>query len=41
MTFPDASEISSRAMAPVKIVSLPDFIAGKIIAWLEEKADAV
>ena len=28
-------------MAPVKTVSLPVFIAGKIIAWLELKADAV
>ena len=33
--------ISSRAMAPVKMVSLPVFMAGKIIAWLDEKADAV
>src|SRR3954463_12472531 len=33
--------ISSRAIAPVITVSLPVFIAGKIIAWLEENAEAV
>ena len=35
------SVISSRAMAPVMMFSLPVFMAGKIIAWLEVKADAV
>src|SRR3954454_540465 len=32
---------SSRAIAPVITVSLPVFMAGKIIAWLDENADAV
>ena len=36
-----AAVISSRAIAPVITVSLPVFIAGKIIAWLDENADAV
>ncbi len=40
-TLPVLSVINSRAIAPVKMVSLPVFIAGKIIAWLEENADAV
>src|SRR5262249_44924796 len=41
VTLPSELVINSRAMAPVRIVRRPDFIAGKIIAWLEEKADAV
>src|SRR2546422_993964 len=41
VTLPSASVISSRAMAPVITCSFPVFIAGKIIAWLELKADAV
>src|SRR4029079_3024388 len=41
VTFPSASVINSRAMAPVTTVSVPDFMAGKIMAWLEEKAEAV
>src|SRR5271154_1844506 len=40
VTLPEASVISSRAIAPVITVSFPVFIAGKIIAWLDEKADA-
>ena len=41
VTLPSPSVISSRAIAPVMTVSLPVFIAGKIIAWLDENADAV
>src|SRR5439155_12416607 len=41
VTFPELSVRSSRAMAPVKMVSLPGFMAGKIIALLDENADAV
>src|SRR5436190_140939 len=41
VTFPLPSVISSRAIAPVITVSRPVFIAGKIIAWLDENADAV
>src|ERR1700683_3766969 len=40
VTLPEALVISSRAMAPVKTVTLPVFIAGKIIAWLDENAEA-
>src|SRR5437764_1432954 len=39
--LPPAPVISSRAIAPVITVSLPVFMAGKIIAWLDENADAV
>src|SRR6185295_3829386 len=41
VTFPEASVISSRAIAPVITLRRPVFIAGKIIAWLELNADAV
>src|SRR5882724_3246112 len=41
VTRPLSSVTSSRAMAPVITRSLPVFIAGKIIAWLEVNADAV
>src|SRR3954452_19500919 len=41
VTLPSPLVISSRAIAPVIMVSLPVFMAGKIIAWLDEKADAV
>src|SRR5689334_25181725 len=41
VTLPSPLVISSRAMAPVNIVSRPVFIAGKIIAWLDENAEAV
>src|SRR5436189_5763875 len=34
-------DTSSRAIAPVIRVRRPVFIAGKIIAWLDENADAV
>ena len=41
VTLPSPLATSSRAIAPEKIVSRPVFIAGKIIAWLDEKAEAV
>ena len=41
VTLPALSVINSRAMAPVIRVSLPVFMAGNTIAWLEENADAL
>src|SRR5580698_2611669 len=39
--LPSLPRITSRAIAPVIIVSLPVFIAGGIITWLELKFEAV
>src|ERR1700720_4516159 len=39
--LPSLPSSTSRAIAPVTIVSLPVFIAGGIITWLELKFDAV
>src|SRR5690349_23615096 len=41
VTLPEPSVTSSRAMAPVIRLRRPVFMAGKIMAWLEEKAEAV
>src|SRR5580693_2435168 len=39
--LPSLPRITSRAIAPVTIVSFPVFMAGGIITWLELKFDAV
>src|SRR5689334_1101783 len=41
VTRPSGPDTSSRAMAPVNTVRRPVFMAGKIMAWLEENAEAV
>jgi hypothetical protein len=41
VTLPASSVNNSRAIAPGITVSLPVSMAGKIMAWLELKAEAV
>src|SRR5579863_60916 len=41
LTLPELSTRSSRAIAPLMMLSRPVFMAGKIMAWLELNADAV